>query len=50
MSGIVLLMVLNSAWFSREAEEAPIIYRPPIDPMARDFVIASPSAPRCWEA
>ena len=38
MSGIVLLVVLNSGWFGRNAEEAPIIYRPPVDPLARDFV------------
>ena len=38
MSGIVLLVVLNSGWFARNAEEAPIIYRPPVDPLARDFV------------
>jgi hypothetical protein len=38
MSGIVLLAVLNSGRFSRTPEEAPIIYRPPVDPLARDFV------------
>jgi hypothetical protein len=38
MSGIVLLAVLNSGWFARNAEEAPIIYRPPVDPLAREFV------------
>lgn len=38
MSGIVLLAVLNSGWFARHAEEAPIIYRPPVDPLARQFV------------
>jgi len=38
MSGIVLLVALNSGWFDRKAEEAPIIYRPPVDPLARDFV------------
>src|SRR3954454_3282800 len=31
MSGVVLLVVLNSGWFARHAEEAPIIYRPPVD-------------------
>ena len=34
----MLLVVLNSGWFGRNAEEAPIIYRPPVDPLARDFV------------
>ncbi|KRR11689.1 glycosyltransferase family 39 protein [Bradyrhizobium valentinum] len=38
MSAIVLLVILNSGWFARHAEEAPIIYRPPVDPLARDFV------------
>ena len=38
MAGIVLLVVLNSGWFGRNPEEAPIIYRPPVDPLARDFV------------
>jgi len=38
ISGIVLLVVLNSGWFSRNPEEAPIIYRPPVDPLARHFV------------
>jgi hypothetical protein len=38
ISGIVLLVVLNSGWFGRNPEEAPIIYRPPVDPLARDFV------------
>jgi 4-amino-4-deoxy-L-arabinose transferase-like glycosyltransferase len=38
MAGIVLLAVLNSGWFARNAEEAPIIYRPPVDPLAREFV------------
>ncbi len=37
-SGILLLVALNSSWFSRNSEEAPIIYRPPVDPLARDFV------------
>ena len=38
ISGIVLLAVLNSGRFDRSREEAPIIYRPPVDPLARDFV------------
>jgi 4-amino-4-deoxy-L-arabinose transferase-like glycosyltransferase len=38
MSAIVLLVILNSRWFARQAEEAPIIYRPPVDPLAREFV------------
>jgi hypothetical protein len=38
MSGIVLLVILNSGWLSRGTEESPIIYRPPVDPLARQFV------------
>jgi hypothetical protein len=38
ISGIVLLVVLNSGRFARNPEEAPIIFRPPVDPLARDFV------------
>ena len=38
ISGILLLVVLNSGWFDRNPEETPIIYRPPVDPLARDFV------------
>src|SRR6185369_8255045 len=45
MLGIVVLVVLNSAWFVRNAEEAPIIYRPPVDPMAREFVYFFAIAP-----
>ena len=37
-SGIVLLAILNAGWFVRKADEAPIIYRPPVDRLARDFV------------
>ena len=38
ISGLVLLVALNSGWFARNREEAPIIFRPPVDPLARDFV------------
>src|SRR5665213_1655521 len=45
MAGIVLLTVLNSAWFGRASEEAPIIYRPPVEPLARHFVYFFALAP-----
>ena len=45
MSGIVLLVILNSRWFAAHAEEAPIIYRPPVDPLARKFVYFFAIAP-----
>ena len=44
-SAIVLLVILNSGWFARNAAEAPIIYRPPVDPLARDFVYFFAVAP-----
>ena len=33
MSAVVLLVILNSGWFARNAGEAPIIYRPPVEPL-----------------
>jgi 4-amino-4-deoxy-L-arabinose transferase-like glycosyltransferase len=43
--GIVALVALNSGWFDRNKDEAPIIYRPPVDPLARDFVYFFAIAP-----
>ena len=45
ISAIVLLVILNSGWFTRNADDAPIIYRPPVDPLARDFVFFFALAP-----
>ena len=45
VSGIVLLVLLNSGWFGGKKEEAPIIYRPPVDPFARQFVYFFAIAP-----
>jgi hypothetical protein len=45
MSGIVLLVILNSPRFTRNPEEAPIIFRPPVDPLARRFVYFFALAP-----
>jgi hypothetical protein len=45
ISGVVLLAALNSGWFGRKADEAPMIYRPPVDPLARDFVYFFAIAP-----
>ncbi len=44
-AGILLLVVLNSGRSGRRREEAPIIYRPPVDPLARDFVYFFAIAP-----
>ena len=45
MLGIAILVVLNTRLFSRTPEEAPIIYRPPVEPLARDFVYFFAIAP-----
>jgi hypothetical protein len=45
ITGILLLVVLNAGWFSREGEDSPIIYRPPVPPLARDFVYVFALAP-----
>jgi hypothetical protein len=37
-SGIVVLAAVNSGWFGHHPEETSIIYRPKLDPLARDFV------------
>jgi hypothetical protein len=45
MAGVWILVVLNSGWFSRTREDAPIIFRPPVEPLARDFVYFFAIAP-----
>jgi hypothetical protein len=45
ISAILLLMIVNSGRFGRKTEDAPIIYRPPVDPLARDFVYFFAIAP-----
>ena len=45
MLGIAILVVLNTRLFSRTPEDAPIIYRPPVEPLARDFVYFFAIAP-----
>jgi hypothetical protein len=45
MSGLLILVVLNSGWLSRTPEAAPIIFRPPVEPLARDFVYVFAIAP-----
>jgi hypothetical protein len=43
--GIVILAGLNSTWLARHPEDAPIIFRPPLDRLARDFVYFFAIAP-----
>jgi hypothetical protein len=45
MSAVVVLVILNSRRLSRGTEESPIIYRPPVDPLARQFVYCFAIAP-----
>jgi hypothetical protein len=45
MAGIALLVVVNSRFVSRKPEDAPIIYRPPVDPLARQYVYFFALAP-----
>ncbi len=43
--GIAIVSAFNSPWFVRSQDEAPIIFRPPVDPLARDFVYFFAFAP-----
>jgi hypothetical protein len=43
--GIAIVSAFNSGWFDRAQEEAPVIFRPPVDPAARDFVYFFAFAP-----
>jgi hypothetical protein len=44
-AAIPLLTFLNTTWFAGKAEEPPIIYRPPVEPLARQFVYTFALAP-----
>jgi hypothetical protein len=45
MSGIALLVVLDAGWFGRTGDDAPLIFRPPVEPLARNFVYFFAIAP-----
>ena len=45
LTGIVLLVVLNAGWFSREGDDSPVIYRPRATRLARDFAYFFALAP-----
>ena len=45
MSALIALVILNSGWLSRTPEDSPIIYRPPVEPLARNFVYSFAVAP-----
>ncbi len=38
LAGMVLLVIVNSRRLSEEPERAPVIYRPAVDPLGRNFV------------
>ncbi|MGY2808774.1 glycosyltransferase family 39 protein [Bradyrhizobium sp. USDA 4506] len=44
-AAIALLAILNSRWFARDTEDAPIINRPPVSQLARQFVYFFAFAP-----
>ncbi|QPF86369.1 glycosyltransferase family 39 protein [Bradyrhizobium genosp. L] len=44
-AAIVVLAIANSRWFARGADDAPIIYRPSISPLAQQFVYVFAFAP-----
>lgn len=45
LSGIALLAIVNSRHLDRKPEDAPLIFRPPLDPFARLFVYVFALAP-----
>jgi len=45
LSAVFVLVILNSGMAGRGSEEVPIIYRPPVDPLARQFVYCFAIAP-----
>jgi hypothetical protein len=45
MAGLVLLVVLNSKSVNWKPEDAPVIARPPVDPLAQNFVYVFALAP-----
>lgn len=45
LAGIVLVVAFNSGRFSKEPDEAPLIYRAEVDPFARLFVYVFAAAP-----
>jgi Dolichyl-phosphate-mannose-protein mannosyltransferase len=45
VSAVPLLVILNYGRFTRNPDDAPIIFRPPVDPLARRFVYFFALAP-----
>lgn len=45
LAGIALLSLLNTRYLARKPEEAPVIFRPPVDRFAKEFVFYFALAP-----
>lgn len=45
LAGIAILAIFNSPRWLRRPQDAPVIYRPPVDPYARRFVIYFAAVP-----
>jgi hypothetical protein len=45
MIGIIVLTALNWGGLARKPEDAPVIYRPPVDPLARRYIYFLACAP-----
>lgn len=45
LTGMALLVIVNARALDRNADEAPLILRPPLDPFARSFVFVFALAP-----
>jgi hypothetical protein len=45
ISAVALLVAVNSGWFTRNGEDAPVIFRPPVGLLARNFVYFFAIAP-----
>ncbi|UFZ07358.1 glycosyltransferase family 39 protein [Bradyrhizobium ontarionense] len=45
ISAVLLLVLLDANWPGRSETDAPIIYRPPVPPLGRDFVYCFAIAP-----
>jgi len=43
--GVALLALANSSRLTSDPDQAPVIYRPPVDPLARQFVLTFTIAP-----
>lgn len=45
LAGIAVLVIANTRGFDRKSEDAPVIFRPPVEPLARQYVYTFALAP-----